>query len=72
MKYFIWLPVFFCLLLSTALNTSLVYDEVIYAPAGVQYWKTNDVGWNSEHPPFHKYISSLLLLTQPLINVASR
>lgn len=48
--------------ISTARRTSLVYDEVIYAPAGAMYWKTGDLRWNAEHPPLQKYISSLPLV----------
>ncbi len=51
--------IFGALLFSTARRTSLVYDEVIYAPAGYLYWKTGDFRWNPEHPPLQKLISSI-------------
>lgn len=44
----------------------MVYDEVIYAPIGVLYWKTGDLRWNKLHPPLQKYLSALPLLTQKL------
>lgn len=60
------LLVFGGLLISTARQTSLVYDEVIYAPAGVLYWKTADFRWNPVHPPLQKLISALPLLNQDM------
>ena len=50
------------LLIFTARRTSLVYDEVIYAPAGIHYWKVGDFRWNPEHPPLQKLTSALPLL----------
>jgi 4-amino-4-deoxy-L-arabinose transferase-like glycosyltransferase len=50
------------LLISTASKKSLVYDEVIYAPAGLMTLRTGDFGWNPEHPPLQKFISALPLL----------
>jgi 4-amino-4-deoxy-L-arabinose transferase-like glycosyltransferase len=58
------LAVFAIALTSTAKKSSLVYDEVIYAPVGLLYWKTGDMRWNAEHPPLQKYISSIPLLLQ--------
>ncbi|MCG3205118.1 MAG: hypothetical protein KCHDKBKB_01835 [Elusimicrobia bacterium] len=52
------------LLISTAKNTSLVYDEVIYAPAGLIYLKTGQLTPNIEHPPLQKIISGVPMLLQ--------
>lgn len=60
------LLLFGTLLISTARRTSLVYDEVIYAPAGAMYWSQGDFRWNPIHPPLQKLISALPLLTQKL------
>ncbi len=56
--------VFAGLLITTARRTSLVYDEVIYAPAGVMIWETGDYRWNIEHPPLQKLIAALPLLAR--------
>lgn len=50
------------LLISTAKKTSLVYDEIIYAPVGLLYWHTGDLHWNVEHPPLQKLLSAIPLL----------
>ncbi|MCB4756053.1 MAG: hypothetical protein LHV69_03320 [Elusimicrobia bacterium] len=54
------------LLVSTARQKSLVFDEVIYSAVGVLYWTTGNLHWNIIHPPLQKYISALPLLTQKL------
>jgi 4-amino-4-deoxy-L-arabinose transferase-like glycosyltransferase len=50
------------LLISTARQKALVYDEPIYPTAGVIYWKTGDLSWNKIHPPLQKYLTALPLL----------
>lgn len=52
------------LLINTARSKSMVYDEVIYPAAGVLYWTTEDWGWNKEHPPLQKLLSSLFLINK--------
>ena len=64
------LIVFSALLISTARQKSLVFDEIVYAPIGYLEWKTGDLRWNSEHPPLQKLASSLFW-TRQKINIPS-
>ncbi len=61
--WFAVLPLFLLgfFLMSTARNTSLVYDEVINSSAGLIQLTTGDMRWCPEHPAFQKLASGFML-----------
>jgi len=60
------LAVTFLLPFLSAQNFSPASDEITHLPSGYSYWKTGQITFNLQHPPFVKLISSFPLLFMDL------